>query len=145
MAQSQNMNQDRTKTTETDILSKMSSFAAHSKFKENVGTVCNGTIAPPSIRGFTGPLNNIQLQKLMSSKIGYSSFEMYLGPGIDSSSVNTNYVYYLCDDRKVLNTMTNQRFFRLLCNSSKFEPGLNEMKYPPCYDPTHCVGRPAMR
>ena len=107
-------------------------------------TVCNGTITPPLIRGFTGPLNNIELQRLISSN-GYSSSETYMGSNVDKLRINKKYVYYLCDDRKVVSTETNQRFFRLPCNSSKFEPGINGTRYPTCYDPTHCIGIPKIR
>ena len=117
-------------------------FPKKSKSKEII--VCNGTIIPPTIRGFTGPLSNIELQRLVSNN-GYSSSEIYLGSDVDTSKINKNYVYYLCDDRKVLSTETNQRFFRLPCNSSNFEPGISGMKYPICYDPTHCIGEPKIR
>ena len=115
-----------------------------SKLVEKPVTLCNGTNIPPYIRGFTGPMNNIQIQRLLSS-IGYSPSEMYLGVDEKPSTENNNYVYYLCDYRKVLNTVTNQRFFRLPCNSSRFEPGISELRYPTCYDPTHCIGRPKTR
>ena len=117
-------------------------FPKMSKSKEI--TVCNGTIIPPTIKGFIGPLNNMELQRLISSN-GYSSSETYMGWNVDTSRINRKYVYYLCDDRKVLSTKTNQRFFRLPCNSSKFEPGITGTKYPTCYDPTHCIGVPKIR
>ena len=115
-----------------------------SKLIENPVPICNGTTTPPYIRGFTGPMNNIQILRLLSSN-GYSSTETYLGMDVDPSTENNYYAYYLCDYRKVLNTATNQRFFRLPCNSSKFEPGPAKTKYPTCYDPTHCIGRPKTR
>ena len=45
--------------------------------KSNEIMVCNGTITPPMIRGFTGPLSNIELQRMVSNN-GYSSSEIYL-------------------------------------------------------------------
>ena len=118
------------------------SFPKKSKSKEII--VCNGTIIPPMIRGFTGPLSNIELQRMVSNN-GYSSSEIYLGSDVDTSKINKNYVYYLCDDRKVLSNKTNRRFFRLPCNSSNFEPGISGRIYPTCYDPTHCIGTPKIR
>ena len=138
------MKQNIAKITKNDLISVdlPEYFPKMSQSKEI--SVCNGTIIPPTIRGFTGPLNNIALQRLISSK-GYSSSEMYMGSDVDTSGINKNYVYYLCDDRKVLSTETNQRFFRLHCNSSKFEPRITGTKYPTCYDPTHCIGVPKSR
>ena len=104
-------------------------------------SVCNGSTIPPVIRGFSGPLNYIQLQKLISN-MGYSYSETYVGSEFDFTELNKFYVYYLCDDRKVLNTVTNQRFFQLPCNSSKLERGFDEVSYPICDDPTHCIGAP---
>ena len=114
------------------------------KLVEKPINICNGTNIPPNIRGFSGPMNNNQIQRILSS-IGYSPSEMYLGMDIDPSKENNYYAYYLCDYRKVLNTVTNQRFFRLPCNSSRFEPGISELRYPTCYDPTHCIGKPKTR
>jgi hypothetical protein len=105
--------------------------------------LCNGSIVMPlSVLGFNGPMNNIELRQILlrnewiNSKTGFE---------INSLKIDTEFVYYLCDERKVLNLFTNQRFFRLSCDSPRLQPTISVMNWPKCYNPTHCIGKPATR
>ena len=107
--------------------------------------LCNGSIVMPlSVLGFNGPMNNIELHKMLLGKELINS-KTSLGLQINASTINTEHVYYLCDERKVLSIFTNQRFFRLRCDSPRFLPSISAMDWPKCYNPTHCLGKPAVR
>ena len=108
------------------------------------GGICNRSIIPLSIRGFKGPLNYKQLQELTSNNDLRDS-ELRDESQIDSYATNIKFVYYLCNERMILDTFTNRRFFRLNCDSPLLEPGASITDWPQCYKPTHCVGKPASR
>ena len=101
--------------------------------------LCNGSVIPPSIRGFDGPMNYVQLHGLLNRN------EMPLNLEVNSSLTDNKFVYYLCYERKVLNIFTNQRFFRLPCDSPHLQPSISIMNWPQCNKPTHCIGKPDIR
>ena len=108
------------------------------------GRHCNGSFMPPRIKGFEGPLNYNQLKSVMSGN-DFLLPETPFEPKLNSPANTTEFVYYLCDNSKVLSTFTNQRFFRLDCKSPLLEPEISITEWPKCHRPTHCIGRPAFR
>ena len=106
--------------------------------------ICNRSVIPLRIRGFNGPLNYKQLHELMSNNV-FPNSKMDKELQIYSYAANNDFVYYICDERKILDSFTNRRFFRLNCDSQLLEPGASITEWPQCYKPTHCVGKPAAR
>ena len=104
--------------------------------------ICNNSIIPPVIRGFNGPFDYDGLKQTLLRNEGSDSFIQQLS---DPYSRNSDFVFYTCDDNKVLDVFTNRRYFRLPCDSSVLIPGISTSRWPVCKNPTHCVGMPASR
>ena len=114
------------------------------KIVERDHKICSGAFLSFPIRGFQGPLSHTQMLALMSKmyhihQFGQSSLFN------NSEDSYDDYVYYLCDDGRVLDLVTNRRFFRLQCNSSSLQPQMLVHNWPNCYSPTHCIGDPLLR
>ena len=104
--------------------------------------ICNNSVIPPVIRGFNGPFDYDGLKEKLLRNCGPDSFMQQENVPY---SRNSDYVFYACDDNKVLDVFTNRRFFSLPCNSSVLKPGISTARWPDCKTPTHCVGIPASR
>ena len=104
--------------------------------------ICNNSIIPPVIRGFNGPFDYDGLKQTLLQNDGSDSF---IQQENDPYSLNSDFVFYTCDDSKVLDVFTNRRYFRLPCDSSVLRPGISTARWPDCKTPTHCVGMPASR
>ena len=104
--------------------------------------ICNNSITPPVIRGFSGPFDYDGLKQTLLQNDGSDSF---IQQENDPYSRNSDFVFYTCDDNKALDVFTNRRYFRLPCDSSVLIPGISTSRWPVCKNPTHCVGMPASR
>ena len=104
--------------------------------------ICNNSIIPPVIRGFNGPFDYNRLKQTLLQNGESNNFVQQEN---DPYSRNSDFVFYACDDNKVLDVFTNRRYFRLPCDSSVLRPGISTARWPDCKNPTHCVGMPASR
>ena len=104
--------------------------------------ICNNSITPPVIRGFNGPFDYGGLKQTLQQNDESDSF---IQQENDPYSLNSDFVFYTCDDSKVLDVFTNRRYFRLPCDSCVLRPGISTARWPDCKTPTHCVGMPASR
>ena len=104
--------------------------------------ICNNSIIPPVIRGLNGPFDYDGLKQTLLQNDGSDNFIQQKN---DPYSRKKDFVFYTCDDNKVLDVFTNRRYFCLPCNSSVLRPGISTARWPECKNPTHCVGMPASR
>ena len=130
-----------TSNTSLAVIMEASTHTFQMNSRGHVG-ICNNSIIPPVIRGFNGPFDYDGLRQTLLQNGGSDSF---IQQENDPHSRNSDFVFYACDDNKVLDVFTNRRYFRLPCDSSVLRPGLSTTRWPECKNPTHCVGMPASR
>ena len=104
--------------------------------------ICNNSIIPAAIRGFNGPFDYDGLKQTLVQNGGSDNFIQHEN---DPYIRKSDFVFYKCDENKVLDVFTNRRYFRLPCDSSVLRPGISTARWPDCKNPTHCVGMPASR
>ena len=130
-------------TSNTSLTVSMKASTPTFKWNNRVKVgICNNSIIPPVIRGFNGPFDYNGLKQTLLQNGGSDSFIQQQG---DTYRRNSDFVFYACDDNKVLDVFTNRRYFRLPCDSSVLRPGISTARWPDCKTPTHCVGMPASR
>ena len=130
-----------TTNTSLTVIMKASTPTFQWNNRVHVG-ICNNSVNPPVIRGFNGPFDYDGMKQTLLQNNGLNSF---IHQENDPHSRNSDFVFYTCDDNKVLDLFTNRRYFRLPCNSSVLRPGIYTARWPDCKIPTHCVGMPASR
>ena len=130
-----------TSNTSLAVIMEASTPTFQMNSRGNVG-ICKNSIIPPVIRGFNGPFDYDGLKQTLLQNDGSDNFILQEN---DPYIRKSDFVFYTCEDNKVLDVFTNRRYFRLPCDSSVLKPELSTTCWPECKNPTHCVGMPASR